>query len=141
MIFYLFYSLFLFFFASFVIVGSFWSKHNFLMNSLEKVNSNIIWKNYLFLFFLSLIPVFTKWVLENPEELVPVFSYDILFLFVNSTFILLAKSAVNKKKLHDLYEKHHEENDNEKSILNLIIMAFIVLVLVVIAILKYLKLQ
>lgn len=124
------------FFASFIIVGSFWSKHNFLLNSLKTVSSHIIWRNHLFLFFLALIPVFTKWVLENPNELIPVLSYDILFLFVNFSFILLARSVINKGTLKDLHIKDNEEkHENEKSVFHLIVMIFIVLFLVIIAIL------
>jgi uncharacterized membrane protein len=120
------------FFTSFLIVGSFWNKHNFLLNSLEALNSRIIWMNHLFLYFLALMPIFTKWVLENPHEIVPVFSYDILFLLVNISFVLLAKAVVSDETLHRIHEKNHQD---EKSVISLIIMALVVFLLLIITIL------
>lgn len=41
------------FFASFIIVGSFWNKHNFLFNSLEVLNSRYYMDKSYFFVFLS----------------------------------------------------------------------------------------
>jgi uncharacterized membrane protein len=92
------------------------------------------------LFFLALIPIFTKWVLEYPNEIVPVFSYDILFLLVNLSFVLLTKTVISDetfKKLHtkDHEIRHQDEPQDEKSITRLIVMTLIVFFLVIIAIL------
>ncbi|KZX10420.1 TMEM175 family protein [Methanobrevibacter curvatus] len=124
------------FFASFIIVGSFWSKHNYVVNNLETVNGKIIWRNHLFLFFLALIPVFTKWVLENPNEIIPVICYDILYIVVNFSFIYLTSGVISKEKFQKIHEKHYEEREkkrNERSILHPIVMIIIVIILGIIS--------
>ncbi|MEW9122065.1 MAG: hypothetical protein AB2421_05080 [Thermotaleaceae bacterium] len=46
-------------------------------------NTRFIWPNLLFLFFLSLLPIFTKWVGNNFGEVVSAVGYMFLFLLVN----------------------------------------------------------
>ncbi len=68
---------------SFLVVGAFWNQHHQAFIYLEKVNQKIIVVNIFFLFFLSLIPLFTKWVIENQGSLIPVIGYDIVYLLVS----------------------------------------------------------
>jgi uncharacterized membrane protein len=77
------------FFASFFIVALQWNKHRHLFDNLEKVTNKIVWRNFLFLFFLSLMPIFTKWVMQNPDEVIPAISYDILFLLLNISYMFM----------------------------------------------------
>jgi uncharacterized membrane protein len=84
----------LIFFISFVIVGYHWSNHHLVMTRLTEVSNRVLWKNLLFLFFLALIPIFTKWVILHSNEIVPVIGYDIVFLLVNISFFLLWSEAV-----------------------------------------------
>jgi uncharacterized membrane protein len=81
------------FFASFFIVGYFWNRHHKLIDGLEMLTSKIIWRNHLFLFFLALLPCFTKWIIEMPDKLLPVVAYDILYLFVNLSYLFIAKGV------------------------------------------------
>lgn len=73
-------------FVSFFVVGSEWNKHRFLFDQLSEVSNKIVWRNILYLFFLSLMPLFTKWVIQNPGEVVPAIAYDLVFLFVNMSY-------------------------------------------------------
>jgi uncharacterized membrane protein len=82
------------------------------------------------------MPIFTKWVIENPDELVAAFAYDILFLLVNLSFILLTLAVISKEAFKDLHIKNHEaKQKDERFIVHLIVMTFIVLFLLVISIL------
>ena len=73
---------------SFLVVGAFWNQHHQAFIYLEKVNQKIIVVNIFFLFFLSLIPLFTKWVIENQGSLIPVIGYDIVYLLVSFFYAL-----------------------------------------------------
>lgn len=71
------------FFISFFIVGFFWHQHYRMFHDVEEISGKISWRNLLFLFFLSLLPIFTKWVVNNFGEVVPAVGYVIVFLLVN----------------------------------------------------------
>ena len=83
------------FFASFFIVGFFWHQHYRLFANVEEITSTVSWRNYLFLFSLSLMPLFTKWVIENFGEVVPAVGYVIVFMFVNASYMFLHSSMMS----------------------------------------------
>ena len=74
------YSIFIFF-ISFFIVGSFWNKHHWLIDHVDIITNKIVWRNMIFLFFLALMPIFTKLVLENPTNIIPLLTYNILYIY------------------------------------------------------------
>lgn len=96
--------------VSFVIVASFWSQHRYLFDCFDRVGNKIILRNNMFLFFLSLMPLFTKWVIETPDTVAPAVGYGIVFLLanlnLNSIFIKMMKLTNHdfdrKKYLHIL---------------------------------------
>jgi uncharacterized membrane protein len=47
---------------SFIFVGIYWKNHYHLMQSISKINGTILWANLHFLFWISLIPISTKWM-------------------------------------------------------------------------------
>lgn len=47
---------------SFIFVGIYWKNHYHLMQSISKINGSVLWANLHFLFWLSLIPISTKWM-------------------------------------------------------------------------------
>ncbi len=82
------------YFISFVIVGSFWNQHHKAFAYVEEVTNTVIWVNLLYLFFLSLIPILTNWVLQYPDEIVPVICYDIVYLLVNISYVIIFKYII-----------------------------------------------
>ncbi len=86
------------FFVSFFIVGFFWHQHYRLFHMIDEITTMISWRNMLFLFSLSLMPVFTKWVIENLGQVVPALAYTIVFIFVNLTFQFLFIGARKNKE-------------------------------------------
>lgn len=77
------------FFVSFVVVGAQWTKHHWLFDACNEVSQKVIWRNILYLFFLTLLPLFTKWIMENPKEVAPAIAYDLVYLAVFFTFHLM----------------------------------------------------
>ncbi|MBC8060535.1 MAG: DUF1211 domain-containing protein [Clostridiaceae bacterium] len=59
------------YFVSFIVSGNFWNQHRRLFDDLKQFGNTVLWLNILFLFFLSLVPLFTKWVIQNPKSVVP----------------------------------------------------------------------
>ena len=50
---------------SFIFAGIYCKNNYHLIQSISKVNGTILWANLHFLFWLSLIPISTKWMGEN----------------------------------------------------------------------------
>ncbi len=84
------------FFVSFIVVGSQWVKHHWLFHQCTQVSQKVIWRNILYLFFLSLLPLFTKWIMENPKEVVPAISYDIVFIAVSISFHVIHNAVLKE---------------------------------------------
>ena len=146
------------FFVSFFIVGYFWNRHHGIFDSVEKITNRIVWRNMLFLFFLALLPIFTRWVLQNPTEIIPVVSYDILFVLLNICYFVLVREVINDRisekasevkegkensasvdflpeHLQDHIAQERKENSNrEHTPLQLILMGLVLIVLIIIAI-------
>ena len=50
---------------SFIFAGIYCKNYYHLIQSISKINGTILWANLHFLFWLSLIPISTKWMGEN----------------------------------------------------------------------------
>lgn len=81
------------FFASFFVVGSQWNRHLFLFSRLKNASGKLIWRNMLFLFFLSLIPFFTKWLIQNPAAVMPAVCYSVVYMLVTLSEQLIFRCA------------------------------------------------
>ncbi len=92
-----FYSI-LVFFVTFIVVGSQWVKHHFIFNRCENVTNKILWQNIIYLFFLSLLPLFTKWILENPSEIIPTVAYNVLSVAIAISFQGMWRTIVKENE-------------------------------------------
>lgn len=94
------------YFASFVVIGTQWNRHHFLLEQTEKVHKSFIWKNLLYLFSLSLIPLFMKLLIKHPNDFIPAIGYSIIYLITDFISIQLIISVLkNKKKKTEREEK------------------------------------
>ena len=50
---------------SFVNIGIYWNNHHHLLKTIERVSGGIMWANLHLLFWLSLIPFVTGWLLAT----------------------------------------------------------------------------
>jgi uncharacterized membrane protein len=76
-------------FVSFFIVGSNWISHLRLLSRVEEVDFRTVWLNLLFLFFLSLLPFFTRALIRHPDEILAAAGYDLVFILVKLSSWLL----------------------------------------------------
>jgi uncharacterized membrane protein len=81
------------FLVTFIVIGSFWNRHHRLFDRLETVTNKIIWRNLIFLFSLTLIPISSRWVVASPKAII---GYDVAFLLVNSTYFFMFKCIYKK---------------------------------------------
>lgn len=93
------------FFESFIIIGNFWHKHCMLFREAQKINDKISWKNLLFLFVISLFPLFTKWVINDFKNVLPAISYLILFILAN---------MISHSILFSLLDEKIEDDENQE---------------------------
>lgn len=86
------------YFASFVVIGTQWNRHHFLLEQTEKVHKSFIWKNLLYLFSLSLIPLFMKLLIKHPNDFIPAIGYSVIYLITDFISIQLIISVLKNKK-------------------------------------------
>ena len=88
----------LIYFASFVVVGAQWNKHHLLLEKVETVSYNFIWKNLLYLFSLSLVPLLIKWLIQYPDNVIPAISYSVIYLATDFISKQLFVTILKEKK-------------------------------------------
>src|ERR1700733_8052753 len=65
---------------SFIYVGIYWNNHHHMLHLCEEVTGRILWANLHLLFWLSLFPVTTAWIGENPLAAAPAVLYGAVLL-------------------------------------------------------------
>jgi uncharacterized membrane protein len=77
---------------SFTFVGIYWINHHHLVHRTDQADQRTLYSNLLFLFFLSLLPFFTNYVLEKHIDSFSVGLYVISMIFTAASFLLLRLS-------------------------------------------------
>ena len=85
---------------SFMMIAIFWTNHHHMFHFLRNTDHNLVWQNFLFLFFLSLIPFATSIVGANPFIVLSPVIYSIVMLFTTLTFVLMIFYSRSKKLVH-----------------------------------------
>ena len=74
---------------SFVYLGIYWNNHHHMLQAAKRVDGAVLWANLHLLFWLSLVPVATTWVGENPLAAGPTALYGFLLLMAALAFTVL----------------------------------------------------
>ena len=74
---------------SFAYLGIYWNNHHHLLQTSDRVTGPILWANLHLLFWLSLIPVTTGWMGENPVATVPSALYGLVLLMAALAYQML----------------------------------------------------
>ena len=82
---------------SFIYVGIYWNNHHHLMQLSATVTGGILWANLHLLFWLSLIPFFTRWMDESGFALVPVLVYGLNLLLAAVAFSILQYALLRRE--------------------------------------------
>jgi uncharacterized membrane protein len=79
---------------SFAYVGIYWNNHHHLFHATKEISGGVMWANLALLFCLSLIPVTTAWVGDNPEASLPAALYGVLLLLCGVAWWVLERTII-----------------------------------------------
>ncbi|AKU95337.1 Integral membrane protein [Labilithrix luteola] len=79
---------------SFVYVGIYWNNHHHLMHTVKHVTGGMMWANLHLLFWLSLFPVVTAWVGDNPTASWPAALYGIVLVAAAMAWLILQRTII-----------------------------------------------
>ncbi len=88
---------FLSYLLSFIYVGIYWSNHHHLFQSTEKVTGVILWANLHLLFWLSLFPFATGFMVVNHLAPTPVALYGFVLLMAAVAYNILQRLIVHEQ--------------------------------------------
>jgi len=86
--------LFLSYVLSFLYVGIYWNNHHHLFHATKEIGGGVMWANLALLFCLSLIPVVTAWVGDNPKAPWPSALYGVLLLLCGFAYWVLERTII-----------------------------------------------
>jgi uncharacterized membrane protein len=110
---------------SFIYVGIYWKNHYHLMQSITKVNGNILWANLHFLFWLSLIPISTNWMGEHLFAKATMTLYGVILFLCSIQFWILQNAIITSEGKNSLLAKAVGKDMKGKTTLILYFIAII----------------
>ena len=97
---------------SFSFTGIYWVNHHHLVDRIKRVDHLILWSNLIFLFFLSLLPFFTNYLIDKGVQSFSVALYGVSMLVVGISFTALQK-AITRHLRHSAAPDDPEQNPAE----------------------------
>jgi uncharacterized membrane protein len=79
---------------SFTLVGIYWNNHHHLLRATQRISGAVMWANLHLLFWLSLVPVATKWVGEAHLSSMPASVYGIVTFGAGVAYALLVQMII-----------------------------------------------
>ena len=90
---------------SFTYVGIYWNNHHHMLHATKQVTGGILWANLNLLFWLSMFPVITDWVGENPTASVPTALYGAVLMLAAVSYWLLQQMIIAMQGPHSLLKR------------------------------------
>ena len=90
---------------SFMYVGIYWNNHHHMLHATKEVSGSILWANLNLLFWLSMFPVVTDWVGENPSASVPTALYGAVLMLAAVSYWLLQQMIIAMQGPHSLLKR------------------------------------
>jgi uncharacterized membrane protein len=79
---------------SFVLLGIYWNNHHHMLHATDRVNGAILWANLHLLFWLSLVPVVTKWLGEHYLDPLPTSVYGMVLICSACAYTILQATII-----------------------------------------------
>ncbi len=79
---------------SFTMIGIYWNNHHHLLRATERISGGVMWANLHLLFWLSLIPVATKWVGDAHGDSLPASVYGIVAIGAAVAYGILVRLII-----------------------------------------------
>ena len=99
------------YFASFVFVGVYWINHHHLVDKLQHTDALVLWANLFFLFFLSLLPFFTAYLISTQISPFSVQLYAASLLVTGFSFQALSRAIVRNLRRGLGLSREQEQSD------------------------------
>jgi uncharacterized membrane protein len=90
---------------SFVYVGIYWNNHHHMLHTCANVTGRILWANLHLLFWLSLFPITTAWIGENPLAAAPAALYGVVLLMASLAYWILQQLIIASQGPDSLLKK------------------------------------
>ncbi len=90
---------------SFTYVGIYWNNHHHMLHATRQVSGGILWANLNLLFWLSMFPVVTDWVGENPTASVPTALYGAVLMLAAVSYWWLQQRIIAMQGPHSLLKR------------------------------------
>jgi uncharacterized membrane protein len=74
---------------SFALIGIYWNNHHHLFAATRRVTGAVMWANLHLLFWLSLIPVATKWIGQLGAHRLPASAYGVVGMGAGAAYRIL----------------------------------------------------
>ncbi len=79
---------------SFVYIGIYWNNHHHMLHATRRINGPILWANLHLLFWLSLVPITTGWLGENPFDPWPAAIYGVIMTMASVAYLVLERAIM-----------------------------------------------
>ena len=94
---------------SFFFVGVYWGNHHHLLHTLVRVDGKILWLNLHHLFWMSLIPLMTRWLGETYPAPVPTMAYGAVMLVTGISYTLLQRAIATQQTEEQRRRAHRHQ--------------------------------
>ena len=79
---------------SFAFIGIYWNNHHHLFRATRRVTGGVMWANLHLLFWLSLIPVATKWIGQSGSHHLPAAAYGMVAIGAAGAYQILVRLII-----------------------------------------------
>jgi uncharacterized membrane protein len=107
--------LFLGYVLSFLYVGIYWNNHHHMLHACKQVSGSILWANLNLLFWLSMFPVVTDWVGDNPTASAPSACYGVVLMLAALSYWVLQTTIIRVQGPQSLLQRAIGEDWKGKS--------------------------
>jgi uncharacterized membrane protein len=79
---------------SFVFLGIYWNNHHHLLHATSRISGGVLWANLHLLFWLSLVPLATRWMNSTDLATLPTAVYGCVLLLSAVAFTILVRTIL-----------------------------------------------
>lgn len=90
---------------SFIYIGIYWNNHHHLIHSVNRVNGKILWANLHLLFWLSLVPLATRWTGQNNFACITMATYGFVLLMSGFAYSILQTIIIKSQGKNSILKK------------------------------------
>ncbi len=79
---------------SFTAIGIYWNNHHHLLRATERIDGTVMWANLHLLFWLSLVPVLTRWIASDYSYSLPASIYGLVAMGAAIAYSILVWAII-----------------------------------------------